>query len=233
MDCHEPHALKLRAEGNALCTRCHNAAKFDTEKHHFHKQDSNGVQCMNCHAPVQNYMVIDRRRDHSFRLPRPDLSLSLGSPNACTQCHQKHKHEWAATALDKWYGKTWRNHSHYGTTLHAGAAQGIKALPALLDLAQVSASPALVRATALILVSPLMQPELLPLGDHSYGMPIIQCISPRWHSSNLSIRSIVCSLPRPYWLIRSAVYVLKLRVFFPMCRITSFWTNVAMPARVR
>ena len=26
MDCHDPHALKLRAEGNALCARCHNAA---------------------------------------------------------------------------------------------------------------------------------------------------------------------------------------------------------------
>ncbi len=89
MDCHEPHSLKLRAEGNALCTRCHNAAKFDTEQHHFHKQDSLGAQCMNCHAPEQNYMVIDGRHDHSFRLPRPDLSLSLGSPNACTQCHQK------------------------------------------------------------------------------------------------------------------------------------------------
>ena len=78
MDCHEPHSLKLRAEGNALCTRCHNAEKFDTEKHHFHKQDSKGAQCMDCHAPEQNYMVIDGRHDHSFRLPRPDLSLIVG-----------------------------------------------------------------------------------------------------------------------------------------------------------
>ena len=89
MDCHEPHSLKLRAEGNALCTRCHNAAKFDTEQHHFHKPDSKGAQCINCHAPEQNYMVIDGRHDHSFRLPRPDLSQSLASPNACTQCHRK------------------------------------------------------------------------------------------------------------------------------------------------
>jgi predicted CXXCH cytochrome family protein len=161
MDCHEPHALKLRAEGNALCTRCHNAAKFDTEKHHFHKQNSKGVQCMNCHAPEQNYMVIDGRHDHSFRLPRPDLSLTLGSPNACTQCHQKRKSEWAAATLDKWYGKAWRNRPHYGTALQAGATQGLKALPALLELVQDSARPAIVRATALTLVSPLMQPDLL------------------------------------------------------------------------
>ncbi len=159
LDCHEPHALKLRAEGNALCTRCHNAAEFDSEKHHFHKPGSKGAQCMDCHATEQNYMVIDGRHDHSFRLPRPDLSLSLGSPNACTQCHQNRKPEWAATAMDKWYGKTWRERPHYGSVLHAGATQGVKALPALLELAQDSNSPAVVRATAATLAEPLMRPE--------------------------------------------------------------------------
>jgi predicted CXXCH cytochrome family protein len=161
MDCHEPHALKLRAEGNALCTRCHNAEKFDTEKHHNHKADSKGALCMDCHAPEQNYMVNDGRHDHSFRLPRPDLSLSLGSPNACTQCHQNRKPTWAAKTLDKWYGKNWRERPHYGTTLHAGATEGIKALPSLLELAQNSATPAIVRATAVTLIKPMMNPELL------------------------------------------------------------------------
>jgi len=54
----------------------------------------------------------------------------------------------AATALDSWYGKTWRERPHYGTVLHAGATQGVKALPALLELAQDAKSPAVVRATA-------------------------------------------------------------------------------------
>ncbi|MFZ4701902.1 MAG: tetratricopeptide repeat protein [Candidatus Methylumidiphilus sp.] len=161
--CHDPHSLKLRAEGNALCTRCHNAAKFDTGQHHFHKPDSKGAQCMDCHAPEQNYMVNDGRHDHSFRLPRPDLSLSLGSPNACTQCHEKQKPEWATSVLDKWHGKSWRDRPHYGTVLQAGATHGLKALPKLLELAQDSASPAIVRATALTLVAPLMGPELLAM----------------------------------------------------------------------
>ncbi|MCX7069009.1 MAG: ammonia-forming cytochrome c nitrite reductase subunit c552 [Methylococcales bacterium] len=161
MDCHEPHSLKLRAEGNALCTRCHNAEKFDTEKHHKHKADSKGALCMDCHAPEQNYMVNDGRHDHSFRLPRPDLSLSLGSPNACTQCHAKQKPEWAASAMDKWYGKSWRERPHYGTTLHAGVTDGIKALPSLLELAQNAATPAIVRATAVTLIKPMMSPDLL------------------------------------------------------------------------
>ncbi len=160
MHCHEPHALKLRAEGNALCTRCHKAEVFDTENHHFHPPHSRGALCMDCHAPEQNYMVIDGRHDHSFRLPRPDLSVSLGSPNACTQCHQKRKPAWAASAMDKWYGKGWRDRPHYGTVLHEGATQGFKALPTLVDLAQDLSKPALVRATAVDLAKPLMNPEL-------------------------------------------------------------------------
>jgi tetratricopeptide (TPR) repeat protein len=63
--------------------------------------------------------------------------------------------------MDKWYGKSWRERPHYGTTLLAGATLGIKALPALLELAQNPDSPALVRATAVSLIRPLMSPELL------------------------------------------------------------------------
>ncbi|MDO8940648.1 MAG: tetratricopeptide repeat protein [Methylicorpusculum sp.] len=161
MDCHEPHALKLRAEGNALCIRCHNAETFDTEKHHFHRPNSKGEQCMECHAPEQNYMVIDGRHDHSFRLPRPDLSQSLGSPNACNQCHRDRKPEWAAATLDSWYGKTWRERPHYGHVLHNGVTQGFKALPALIQLAQDIGKPAIVRATAINLSEPMMNQDLL------------------------------------------------------------------------
>jgi hypothetical protein len=32
--------------------------------------------------PVRTYMVVDRRHDHGFRVPRPDLSVKLGTPNA-------------------------------------------------------------------------------------------------------------------------------------------------------
>ena len=162
MDCHDAHTLKLRAEGNALCTRCHNAALFDTEKHHFHKTGTTGAQCVECHMPAQNYMVIDARRDHGIRVPRPDLSKSLGSPNACTRCHAGKKPEWAASAMDKWYGKTWRTRPQYGTTLHAAETQGVMAVPALMALAQDQASPAIVRATAATLVQPYMRPDLLP-----------------------------------------------------------------------
>jgi predicted CXXCH cytochrome family protein len=162
MDCHEPHALKLRAEGNALCVRCHSASAFDTEKHHFHKAGTKGAQCVECHMPAQKYMVVDPRRDHSIRVPRPDLSVLLGSPNACTQCHASRKPDWAAAAMDKWYGYAWRRRPHYGTTFHAAATQGAKALPSLLALAGDPAIPSIVQATAATLAQPYVRPANLP-----------------------------------------------------------------------
>jgi len=161
MDCHEPHALKLRADGNALCTRCHKASVFDTEKHHFHKSGTKGAQCVECHMPARTYMVVDPRRDHSIRIPRPDLSEKLGTPNACTQCHGDRKPEWAAAAMDKWYGTSWRKVPHYGTTLHAAATQGEKALPSLLAIADDSAMPPIVRATAATLAQPYLRANSL------------------------------------------------------------------------
>ena len=127
MDCHDAHTAKLRVEGNAVCARCHNAAVFDTEKHSFHKPGSKGAQCVECHMPEKNYMVVDARRDHAIRVPRPDLSKTLGTPNACNQCHTDRKPDWAATAMDQWYGSNWRARPQYGTTFQAGATQGAAA----------------------------------------------------------------------------------------------------------
>ena len=86
-NCHDPHNAKLRAEGNALCAQCHLPEKFDVVQHHHHQPGSAGAQCVNCHMPTKNFMVVDARRDHSIRVPRPDLSSALGTPNACSQCH--------------------------------------------------------------------------------------------------------------------------------------------------
>ena len=161
MDCHDPHSQKLRAEGNALCTRCHAAAAFDTPAHHHHAADGKGAACVACHMPTQNYMVIHARQDHSLRIPRPDLSIALGSPNACTQCHADRRAQWAASAMDRWYGTNWRVRAHFGTTLHAGETQGVRALPDLLELAANTAFPAIVRATALTLAQPYVTPTVL------------------------------------------------------------------------
>ena len=119
-NCHEPHSLELRAEGNALCSQCHLPAKFDAAEHHHHSPGSAGAQCVNCHMPTKTYMVVDRRRDHSFRVPRPDLSASIGTPNACTACHTDRSADWAAQAIAGWYPQGRQTTPHYGTALHAG-----------------------------------------------------------------------------------------------------------------
>lgn len=90
-DCHDPHSLKLKHPGNETCTSCHQhpSGKYDTPSHHHHAVGTAGAQCVNCHMPHTTYMEVDARRDHSFRIPRPDLSVALGTPNACSSCHVK------------------------------------------------------------------------------------------------------------------------------------------------
>lgn len=88
-DCHDPHTAQLKYSGNALCTSCHQhpAGRYDSPSHHQHRPGSTGSLCINCHMPETVYMEVDARRDHSLRVPRPDLSLQYGVPNACTGCH--------------------------------------------------------------------------------------------------------------------------------------------------
>ena len=54
--------------------------------------------------PARTYMVVDPRRDHSLRVPRPDLSAALGTPNACTGCHRDRPAQWAADRVKAWGG---------------------------------------------------------------------------------------------------------------------------------
>lgn len=88
-DCHDPHSAKLIHSGNQVCTSCHqhSGGKYDSENHHHHKMGTAGAACVNCHMATTHYMELDGRRDHSFRIPDPQISVSTGAPNACTACH--------------------------------------------------------------------------------------------------------------------------------------------------
>ena len=148
-NCHNPHSLKVRAEGNALCAQCHLPQKFDTAEHHLHPVDSKGAQCVSCHMPEKTYMQVDARRDHSFRVPRPDLSASIGVPNACTGCHTDKDNAWAAQLLEKKFGKP---EPHYGEALYVGRVGAPDAEGRLLKLVLDESQPQIVRATALSLL---------------------------------------------------------------------------------
>jgi len=148
-DCHDPHSQQLRAEGNALCTRCHLSARYDTPKHHHHEPATAGAACTACHMPQRTYMVVDERADHSMRVPRPDLSLKLGTPNACTSCHLDRSADWAAQAVAGWFPSGAHRGPHFGEALHAAASGSPDAADRLVALAGDGAQPAIARATAL------------------------------------------------------------------------------------
>ncbi|HEY7217991.1 MAG TPA: cytochrome c3 family protein [Candidatus Binatia bacterium] len=147
-DCHNPHTLKLRATGNALCAQCHSAEKYATAKHHFHATGKAGSECVDCHMPAKNYMVVDPRRDHSLRIPRPDLSVKLGTPNACNGCHRNKSPEWAENKRREWYGAEPKGYQRYAETLHAARAGARGAEDRLIALSRDHGQPAIARATA-------------------------------------------------------------------------------------
>ncbi|CTQ77340.1 decaheme c-type cytochrome, DmsE family [Roseibium alexandrii] len=163
-NCHEPHSGALRAQGNAICTQCHSEAGntrfpsltlkvYDDPSHHFHETDTAGAQCVSCHMIERTYMGIDERRDHSFRVPRPDLSATIGTPNACNDCHTEKTPDWAATELQTRFPDSPHRGPHFGEVFHAArnGASGIG--PDLLQIAHHAAFPAIVRASALDLLS--------------------------------------------------------------------------------
>ncbi|MBI1371640.1 MAG: tetratricopeptide repeat protein [Phycisphaera sp.] len=152
-DCHNPHTTKIIAQGNALCVRCHLPQKYDTTEHHHHQAGSTGSLCVECHMPTRTYMVVDPRRDHSLRIPRPDLSVELGTPNACNNCHTHAEKDakWAAEAVMKWYGDKWPKDERAYARIFTAARRGMpEAGPYLVRQTLDVESPGIVRATAAV-----------------------------------------------------------------------------------
>ena len=147
-DCHDPHSGKPRAPGNAVCYQCHSAEKYGVSSHHRHRPDTPAASCPACHMPVRNYMVIDGRHDHSFRVPRPDQSVSLGTPNACNDCHRNRKPAWAAAAVEKWHGPQRKGFQTFAPALQAADTGALPAGRLLLDVALNKEQSAIARATA-------------------------------------------------------------------------------------
>lgn len=169
-DCHDPHAAKLIVDGNALCTACHrqapparfptlNAGDYDQPAHHFHEPGTEGARCVSCHMPDKLYMVVDARRDHSFRIPRPDMSESTGAPNACNGCHVDRGPAWAAAEIARRFPGD--KPLHFGASISAGRRRDPEALPDLVELARNVAAPAIVRATALSLLQGFDGPDII------------------------------------------------------------------------
>ncbi len=147
-DCHNPHSLQLRAEGDAVCAQCHLPAKFASENHHHHPAGSTGASCLNCHMPETTYMVVDPRRDHSIRIPRPDQSQEFDTPNACNQCHSGETVQWAADKFATWYPQAKQPFQNWAPTFAQARSGSPAAGEALADLILDLQTPDIARATA-------------------------------------------------------------------------------------
>lgn len=147
-DCHEPHSGKPRGVGNSLCLQCHDP-RFDRKEHHFHQPGTPAALCTACHAPTVTYMGVDARHDHSFGLPRPDLTEQSGTPNACNGCHDKESAAWATAKVKQWYGRLRPDRAPWTGAFAAARAHRPEARELLLLLAGDGKQPGIVRATAL------------------------------------------------------------------------------------
>ncbi len=163
-DCHNVHSGKLVLQGNDLCLQCHRSDIYDTYNHHFHKNAGengdpvvsqfgdtynvgDGASCINCHMPGRYYMGVDYRRDHSFRIPRPDLSEELDTPNACTYCHSDKTNNWAAGYMEQWYGKNLR--SNYGALIASQLNNSEAGFEKLSEVIADDLFPPHIRSTAM------------------------------------------------------------------------------------
>ena len=158
-DCHEPHSLQLRIPGNGVCLQCHAADTYDGRDHHFHERGALGSQCVDCHMPDKNFMIVDPRRDHGFRIPRPDLSERFGVPNACNGCHADRQAGWAADSLRDWYGKVPRGLQNYAAALHAAQSGSGNAAAELSALLGDERQPAIARASAAQALQARLDPD--------------------------------------------------------------------------
>lgn len=173
-DCHNPHSGERWMEDNGLCTACHNEAPparfpgmqaklYDTTDHHHHAPGSNGAACVSCHMPDKFYMSVDPRRDHSLRIPRPDLSAAIGAPNACTACHEDQTNAWAASEISEWLGGgPIEPGLHYGEALAAARTRQPDAAAMLISvLDDEDGAPAIARATAAQMLGDYIDGEVL------------------------------------------------------------------------
>ncbi|MCK1445681.1 hypothetical protein IVB34_45355 [Bradyrhizobium sp. 2] len=148
-DCHDPHSAALKAPGDGVCAQCHAPAKYESAAHRRHADVSPPLACAACHMPERRYMVVDRRHDHGFRIPRPDLSVLTGAPNACNDCHRDKPAAWAARQIETWFGPERHGYQTYARAFHAAWSEAADAQALLAAMAGSGEVPGIVRASAL------------------------------------------------------------------------------------
>jgi predicted CXXCH cytochrome family protein len=168
-DCHDPHSAKLRLSGDNTCLQCHSQEKYAAATHHHHEDVNPPLGCASCHMSTRNYMVVDIRHDHSFRIPRPDISVKSGTPNACNDCHTDKPPEWSAAAIERWHGPDRRGFQNYAAAFHSAWNDQADAAKLLAAVVADGNAPAIARASALSELGTRATPATLTLARAAIG----------------------------------------------------------------
>jgi Flp pilus assembly protein TadD len=169
-DCHNPHSGKQNLAGSGVCLQCHASESYASAKHSHHEQAAE-PNCISCHMPARTYMVVDPRHDHSMRIPRPDLSVKLGTPNACNYCHTDKSAQWAADAVERWFGPDRKGVQTYADAFHAAWGDRAGAEKLLASVAADGNMPNVARASALMELAPHVSQANADLARRSLSDP--------------------------------------------------------------
>ena len=153
-DCHDPHSAEIRLPGNATCAQCHAPSTYDGPQHHFHEQGSAAAECTACHMPVTTFMGVDDRHEHAFRVPRPDLSVSLETPNSCNACHADQDPRWAAEAIERHHGPPDDQSARFARAMAGAWTAGRSSAGTLRAISVDESQPIMLRASALAALAP-------------------------------------------------------------------------------
>ncbi|HGY9595301.1 TPA: multiheme c-type cytochrome [Vibrio campbellii] len=149
-NCHDPHTAELKIPEETVCAQCHIASDYMPENHTFHEANTEASLCTTCHMPETTYMQVDPRRDHSWHVPRPDLSQHINTPNVCTSCHEDETNQWADQKIGEWFPNSkYRNQQHFAVAFYADSIGHRGAPDALAYSAQDSSLSDIIRASAL------------------------------------------------------------------------------------
>ena len=166
-NCHDPHSGKQRIAGDGVCLQCHTSELYAGTKHSRHQQANATPNCVSCHMPARTYMVVNSRHDHSLRVPRPDLSVKNGTPNACNDCHTDKPAQWAADAVDRWFGPDRKGFQTYMDAFAAASANRTDVRQLLASVAGDPNVPNVARANALVELGPYISPANADLARRS------------------------------------------------------------------
>ncbi|QHI70649.1 tetratricopeptide repeat protein [Tichowtungia aerotolerans] len=92
---------KFKDNPNEACLPCHEKRRLDAAEH-MHHPNGGATKCTDCHMAMHSFGGMNQS-DHSMRPPMPNLSIAVGSRNACTLCHTDKSNEWALEHVREWH----------------------------------------------------------------------------------------------------------------------------------